>query len=83
MKLSPHLLHSNKLTGSISHRSQCFPSINTLERNSLWEEEAVLEEQDAELNSATVSGNASSAKREPDVRVVAQPVTSESRAAGT
>ena len=42
----------------------------------------MLEEQDAELNS-TVSGNTTCAKREPDVRVVAEPVASESRAAGT
>lgn len=44
MKPPPLLLRSCELTGSISHRSRCLPSINTLERNSLWEEEAVLEE---------------------------------------
>ena len=41
----------------------------------------MLEEQDAELNSTTVSGNTTCAQKEPDVSVAAQAVASESRAA--
>lgn len=43
----------------------------------------MLEEQDEDPNSTTVSQNTTCAKREPDVRVVAQPVASGSSTAST